>query len=503
MRCIKNILFSLLSCSLLLGLFFTRTEFNVHASTSDNILEDIKNNDFVDIQKIELDSNNQVYSIEDININSKSINLKDGTYLIDRGYGWVLGNDASFIESGFANPNEYLRLVKAETVVTQHHIMSGASAGLDFGIVKTAIEVTYQHTITEQTNLIMGFEMTAPADKNIYVKTYSTYRRFDMFKIENGSLKGHSATYEPNGTWAKYVTYNPGETLNQNALKETVARNVMGAPQLVEIDNTIHVAGCDYVRSVDIVLNSNRSIELLNRTNTPIHRNYGSQEYFTIELIGANNKTKASMKMNGNDYSNDSKFDYFDRTVYEIGDLLKITHKEPYLIDITGNVTGENIKNSTVQLYKITENGLEGIKPPIEPTIYNIMPKLRPSSVFVRNYSGLGVRLEPNFDKNSDASKWEFIYEPSKQAYKIRNVETNKFLVDAYFNDLYAVDEPNDDSKYFKIETFSNNEISMINLKTNKAITWKSYGISPSLDSIKDLKDYTRSNEQKFTIEAR
>ena len=191
MNIIKTMLSVCLSLALLLGSFPSNIEWNAYAEDTNqsDILEEIQNHDFVDITAIEFDSKTQeVQSVEDINVNSRSFNLADGTYLIDRGYGWVLGNDASFMDSGFAIPNEYLRMMKGKRVGTEHYIMTGTSTEFDFKVVKGAVEVTYEHTIETEMDLMMGFEMIAPEDENLYVKTYATYRRYDMIKIQNGRL---------------------------------------------------------------------------------------------------------------------------------------------------------------------------------------------------------------------------------------------------------------------------------------------------------------------------
>lgn len=511
MNIIRTILSSVLSLALVLGLFVPNVVPNVYAEDNNrnNILEEIKNNDFVDIKKIELNDNQkEITSVNDVNTNSRSLNLPDGTYLIDRGYGWVLGNDKSFVNSQFARPNESLFLKQGKTVSTEHTILSDASAQFNLGMVKAAVELAYEHTILDSNTIALGYQIEAPSDKNIYVKSYVTYKRYDMIKIQNGKLKDHSATYEPNGTWAKTITYKDGETINQDSLKEKVARNVLGEPELVDIKNTIQVSGCDYVKNLDIVLNdTTNNIELVNRSNTPIHKGYGSQEYFSIELKDSNNKTKASMKMTGNDYSNDSKFDSFDKTRYEIGDTIRISHREPYLLNILGNIIGD-VTTPTEQEYTITKDGLKVVHKngqTIANGIYNISPKSRPSSLLVTCNNAHGNVLSTDINKNDDASKWKFEYVPSKDAYTIKNVKNNKFLTDSYYsmvipNALEAISEPYDDGKYFKIEVFDDNKISMVSLKSGLAITLTKYGESASLDSINRLKTYTRSDEQKFTI---
>ena len=370
MKIIKTILSSTLSISLLLSTPIYNKNSNIYAVNKNeiDILNAIKNHDHItDIEKIEFDSKGEeVKSVENVNTNSRtlgSLNLQDGTYLIDRGDGWVLGNDESFVESQFGGPGEYTRLSKGKTVGTIQQVMSGTGVSLDLNKVKLAVQASYGRTIVKEDNLIAGFGLICPKDKNIYAKTYITYRRYDMIKIKNDSLDGYTSTYEPNGTWLKYVLYDDGELVDQNALKEKVCRNVLNEPELLNIRNSISVSGCDYIKNLDIVFNNNTStLDLVNRSNHPIHKGFGSQKYFSIELRdGSTNEVKASISMNGNDCSNDSKFDSFDRVKYNIGDILKIYHKEPYLLNMFGSVYGDTLGDPSQQSYRITKYGLEAI----------------------------------------------------------------------------------------------------------------------------------------------
>lgn len=501
MKIMRKILSLLLFLAMLLEVFTLSSEYNVYAedNNKNNILEEIKNNNFVDIKKIEMDSKKQrIKSVNDVNISSRAFNIDDGTYLIDRGYGWVLGNDASFVESGFAGPGEYLRLLKGKVSKTEHNILAGVGLELDFEFVKATVEVAYEHTISEETNMMVGFEITAPKDKNVYVKTYTTFRRFDMIKVKNGGITGHSSTYEVTGTWPKCVTYRNGETVNQGDLIEKVTRNVLGEPEVIDIKNTISVKGLDYIKNLDILVNSSsKSLELINRSNTKIHPGFFSNDYFTIKLFDEFGKEKASMKMSGNDYSNNPKFDNFSRVPYSIGDTIEIVHEEPFRLNISGPISGKPTKNKR-QIYRITKDGLEYISE----GVYNIKLKKDPSQFLVRNYSGFGIIISPNVDKNSNSSKWEFTYDMLKGAYIIRNMETNKVLASKYYssilpNTIQAIDEPNDDSKYFKILNLGNNEIALINLKTGLAVTVDEY------NSLSKSASYINSDNQKFILEKR
>lgn len=367
MKITKTILTSVLSVSLLLSTPIYNKKLNIYAVNKNEyeIMNAIKNIDHInDMEKINFDSENkEVESIENINLNSRGLNLSDGTYLIDRGDGWVLGNDESFIESQFAGPGEDTKLMKGKTVGTINKLMVGSSVGIDLGAVKLAVEAAYDYAIVNEDNLVAGFRVIAPENQSVYAKSYITYKRYDMIKINEGLVKGYTSTYEPNGTWVKTINYTDGKKVDQNALKEKVCRNVLNEPELVNIKNCISVSGCDNIKSLDIMLNGNdNTINILNRSNHAIHPRFGNKEYFSIKLIDKDSKeVKNSMTMSGNDHSSDTKFDSFDKTKYNIGDIIEIHHEEPYLIGISGSYYGNVRGTSTEQKYSITQYGLEAI----------------------------------------------------------------------------------------------------------------------------------------------
>lgn len=366
MKIKKSILTTTLTVSLLLSTPIFDKNLDIYAVNKNEheIIEAIINNDHInDIEKIEFDSKNkEVKSVENININSRasnSLNLQDGTYLIDRGDGWVLGNDSSFVESQIASAGESTKLMKGKTLGTITNIMVGSSIGIGLESVKLAVEAAYGHSIVKEDNLVAGFNLTAPITENVYAKTYITFKRYDMIEIRNRSIYGYTSTYEPNGTWLKYTGFTDSKQIDQNALKEKVNRSVLNEPEQIDIKSCISVSGCDHIKNLDIVLNSNdNTINLINRSSKPIHSGYGSQKYFSIELIDASTKkVKNSLTMTGNDFSNDSKYDLFNKIKYNIGDILSIYHSEPYLLNISG--TYNTVKSmSSKQQYRITEFGL-------------------------------------------------------------------------------------------------------------------------------------------------
>lgn len=443
----KKILSLLLSLVLISCASLLKPISNVYSEDKNisNILDDIKNNnDIQDIKKIEFDNKKQeIKSIEDVNLNSKLLNLDDGTYLIDRGYGWVLGDDASFLNSGFANPGETVMIQNGKMVGTEHNIITGSGVGFDLKVVKLAVELLYEHTISDETNILAGFSLKAPSNKSLYVKTYATYRWFDMIKVKNRSLIEHSATYEPNGTWAKRVIYNSGETVDQNALKEKVARNILGEPEIIDIENTISVIGLDYIKNLDILINSSSSsLEVANRSNTKIHPGFFSNDYFGITLSDKFGKEKASMKMSGNDYSNDPKFDQFNKIAYSIGDIITIYHEEPFRLKISGSISGNQNKNNKIQRYRITENGLNSLNDnEILPSgTYHITNDKQQKQWYIANEKENNIILST--EQKPKGYTWVIIYNEYRNAYQIINDSTKQQLILNPYNELYLT-EPN------------------------------------------------------------
>lgn len=494
--------------SLVLLAFSFKSVNNIYSNNKDqsDILEDIKNNNYIlDVKKIELNDKKQdIKSVKDINLNSKSLNLSDGTYLIDRGYGWVMGNDASFLDSGFANPGETVKIQRGKMVGTEHSIIAGVGTVFDLKLVKLAVELAYEHTIADETDIAVGFSLKAPSNKNLYVKTYTTYRRFDMIEIKNGSLVGHSSTYEANGTWAKRVIYNTGETVDQNALKEKVTRNVLGEPEAIDIKNSISVKGSDHIKNLDILINSSsNSLELVNRSNTKIHPRFSSNDYFSIKLLNEFGEEKASMKMTGNDYSNDSKFNNFSKVPYNIGDIIAITHEEPFLLNISGTISGIQDKNNKSQRYRITENGLHslGSNNPLPSAIYKIKQGLDPNYFLATNkyISAMDKPVMSNTHMNKwDESNWLFEYNSSKDAYTIKHIGSDEYIT-CNNNKIIVKGKPTDNTYYWIVTKHNDGKYSFINLDTNLCFNAPGGMVYKSIAPSK----YEGNENQKFILEKR
>ncbi len=316
---------------------------------------------FVGIKKIE-EENNELKS-KDVKNPSNIRDLADGTYVLNRGTGWIINEEENFLTSSIVKSGTSSNIETSKSVSVTHTAITGVSSSLDFEFVKTSLELTYEHSISNEDTISASFDIEAPSDKDLYVKLYSTHSRYDTIKVQNGKIIEHSATYIPEGTWAKVIENTPGEHLNLSKFEEKVTRSVLGENPLDNIKNTIEINGVTntQTKSFNLYLDYN-SEEILfsNRTNTPIHEGYGNQEYFKFKLLNPQLEEKLSFELNGIDNSKADKYNNINGFNFQVGDFIQLEHVEPFRIaiyDYDGN--NVNLKSSKKMLFKITESGLK------------------------------------------------------------------------------------------------------------------------------------------------
>lgn len=316
---------------------------------------------FVGIKKIEKE-NNELKS-KDVKNPSNIRDLEDGTYVLNRGTGWIINEEENFLTSSIVKSGTSSNIETSKSVSVTHTAITGVSSSLDFEFVKTSLELTYEHSISNEDTISASFDIEAPQDKDLYVKLYSTHSRYDTIEVKDGKIVEHSATYIPEGTWAKVIENTPGEHLNLSKFEEKVTRCVLGENPLDNIKNNIEINGVtnNQTKSFNLYLDYN-SEEILfsNRTNTPIHEGYGNQEYFKFKLLSPQLEEKLSFELNGTDNSKDDKYNNINGVNFQVGDFIQLEHLEPFRIaiyDYDGN--NVNLKYSKKMLFKITESGLK------------------------------------------------------------------------------------------------------------------------------------------------
>ncbi len=329
---------------------------------------------FPDLTKIEEDYYVGIKKVERVNGKLVSKNIKDpsgiyelpdGIYVLNRGTGWVLGEDASLLTSSIVSKGTSSTVSTTKSMSTTHTAITGATATLNFEFVKASIDTTYRYNVSSDESIAAGFTVSAPADKDVYVKLYATYNRFDTIKVEGGKIVEHTSTYSPEGTWAKITKYTPGETLNLSKLEEKVTRCVLGENPLNSIVNSITIGGTTYNGALKesafkLSLDYNaKEILFSNRTEDSIHAGYKDKEYFKFSLLDSNLNEKSSFSFKGLDKPNNSKFNALNELNFEFGDYILLEHKEPFRVKINGDGTTEIDWTEGKSLLKITDEGLE------------------------------------------------------------------------------------------------------------------------------------------------
>lgn len=339
------------------------SSFPVMASNSFPELDTAQEDVFVGIKRIEGDE--KKLKAQDIQIPSNIRDLRDGVYVLNRGTGWIVSEEENFLTSSFIDSGVSSNIKNSKAISITHKAITGAKATFNLQFVKVSLEATYENAVSNEEVISASFNIKAPSDKNLYVKLYSTHSRYDTIKIRNGEIVEHDTTFIPEGTWAKVIEYDPGQTLNLSKYEEKVTRCVLGENPLDNIKNSIEVNGVvsEQTKSFKLYLDYNaEEILLANRSSQPIHEGFGEKKYFKFSLLNSNRQEKKSFELQGKSSSKDSKYDDINGLQFEIGDFIELESPENFrtkIYDYDGNLV--EIKTSEKMLFEITESGLKQV----------------------------------------------------------------------------------------------------------------------------------------------
>lgn len=293
-------------------------------------------------------------------------NLEDGIYVINRGTGWIINEDENFLTSSIVKSGTSSNIETSKSFSVTHTAITGAQVSLDFEFVKTSLELTYEHSISNENTISVSYDIEAPENKDLYVKLYSTHSRYDTISVRNGEIVEQVATYVPEGSWAKVIENTPGQNLNLSKFEEKVTRSVLGENPLDNIKNTIEIFGVTLkdTKSFNLYVDYNaEEILFASKSDNPIHAGYREQRYFKFSLLNSNLEEKTSFELKGNDNPRNEKYNEFNSIAFEIGDYIQLEHTEPLRLSIL-DYDGQNIElnRSNKMLFQITENGLKQVE---------------------------------------------------------------------------------------------------------------------------------------------
>ena len=243
--------------SLLFTLLVSKIDFNavnVFANNEDNsvkIESILEENKPVNINKVNLDSSGKPISTESVNLNKRSISLSDGYYTLDYGDGWVLGRDAGVIGTMIVPAGVEAVFQKRGTQSFISNISINATASFTKNFVTTTISAQYGHSWVTGNPYELFKIITAPKDKNLYVKVEYVYRKVDVIRVKNGEIVDRAETFKPSTARFKKLEYTTGERVDQSRLYQRTTECILGSSSediSSVIDQNAHYEGYAHIK---------------------------------------------------------------------------------------------------------------------------------------------------------------------------------------------------------------------------------------------------------------
>lgn len=201
----------------------------------EDIVEVLENKEYDSIKKVSSETYSDKPNISKFSENQdNNINLSDGTYVIDRKDGWILGNDKGFIQSIIIPSGATGTISTSKTIKTSNSFSLVASVEFNFEFVSSALKAGYGYNAENASTISINQSIKAPEDKNLFVKAQTVHRRFDTINIKDNKIVDLASTYVPVSHTLTKLEFKPGEKVNQSKLFEKKTYNIFGDQ---EIDN--------------------------------------------------------------------------------------------------------------------------------------------------------------------------------------------------------------------------------------------------------------------------
>lgn len=201
----------------------------------EDIVDALENKEYDSIKKVSNETYSNNPSIATFSENEdNNISLSDGTYVIDRKDGWILGNDQGFIQSIIIPPGATGTISTSKTIKTSNSFSLVASVEFNFEFVSSALKAGYGYSAENASTISINQSIKAPEDKSLFVKAQTVHRRFDTINVKNNKIVDLASTYVPVSHTLTKLEFEPGEKVNQSKLFEKKTYNIFGDQ---EIDN--------------------------------------------------------------------------------------------------------------------------------------------------------------------------------------------------------------------------------------------------------------------------
>lgn len=217
----------------------------------DEIMNIIESNDYDSIKMIKLNDEEKIESVSDMKKSKSDIQLEDGVYVIDRKSGWIKGKDVGVLKSIIipSGAQGGLQSISYSEFSTQINNKITTSFGPEF--IKYTLEVAFGSNVGKGKEITVKNFLTAPKDKNIFLKAQTVYRKYEVVRIKDGKVVDHGTAYQPEAyATEEPIEFAPGTTVNQKKLYKSEDFNILGNPSynIVEIiEDNIDVKIDEYI----------------------------------------------------------------------------------------------------------------------------------------------------------------------------------------------------------------------------------------------------------------
>ncbi|MPQ44134.1 immunoglobulin-like domain-containing protein [Clostridium tarantellae] len=288
--------------------------------------------------------------------------------------------------------------------------------------------------------------------------------------VDIANLGEYFIKYKVKDSWNKKlevtrkITVIENPKLNENIIKVNGEFSPFGEERFnIEFDDlkkTVKVKKCD----AEII-----GISSTNSTwkfGSKLNKNFKDKKYFSIEIFNKRKIRKLFIELNGEDYATSYKLDPLKYFTYEYGDIIKLWHGNPNILEILGDVinakedyiNGMQEDIEAVQ-FEITPNGLKAIynEAPVINGIEDIKIKIG------EDFDPLkGVNVKDDHDINLIPK-----VEGSVDVNKLGNYELKYFVKDNWGKEIIAK----------RVVTVRSNNKPTIMLKNNDIIIEQDYKV--------------------------
>lgn len=148
-----------------------------------------------------------------------STHYADGIYLIDKGHGWIRGEE-DFIDKAIGLNGTEVAIQTSKTIASGHSVMVSAGIGFKTSIVEAMITQSYGSSWTTSKTISARIHFSAPDEKNIYARVYATHQRFDTIEVRGGKVVTHGISYRPTGVIGKQAYFDKGQYFDEANILE-------------------------------------------------------------------------------------------------------------------------------------------------------------------------------------------------------------------------------------------------------------------------------------------